>query len=178
MNTKSAKILACLILLLSTISTNAQHSLLFQNKITDKEISIEEGDLVKFNYKGYLGQKEVEYGIVFSIEDSVIEIISPNKQGMINLGGNKTRHILTKDITGFRKFHKSRPYLMALSSISITAGSIYLYFYIDKKTNLKFGEKLGLSIGTGLISTMIIKAIFPERIKNHLGEEWSLRIVN
>ena len=178
MNTNSAKILACLILLLSAMALNAQQRLLFQNKISDKKISIEDGDLVKFNYKGYLGQKEIEYGIVFSIEDSVIEIISPNKQGMISLGGYKTRHILTKDITGFRKFHKSRPYLMTLSSISITAGSIYLYFYIDKKTNLKFGEKLGLSIGSGLISTLIIKAIFPERIKNHIGEEWSLKIVN
>ena len=158
-------------------SIQAQQGLLFQNNKTEKQVLIKEGDLVKFSYKGYIGQRETKYGVLFSIQDSIIEIISPTAQGTISLGGTETRLIYIKDITGFRKFHKSRPYLMALSTISITIGSIYLYYFIDKKTNLNFGEKFGLSLGTGLVTTLIVKSIFPDRIKYKIGEAWSVEVL-
>ncbi len=155
----------------------AQQGLLFENHKTKKQVMIKEGDLVKFNYNGYIKQKETKYGVVLSIQDSVIEIISPTARGKISLEGTEIRFIYINDITGFRKFHRSRPYLMALSTISITIGSVYVYYMIDKKTNLNFGEKLGLSLGTGLLSTIIVRSLFPERIKNNIGENWSLKVL-
>ena len=112
-----------------------------------------------------------------SIQDSVVEIISTISSGRMNLGATETGFILIKDITGFRKFHRSRPYLMTLSSIAITVGSIYLYYIIDKKTDLSFGEKLGLSIGTGVFSTLVVRGFFPERIKNKVGKEWEVKVL-
>jgi hypothetical protein len=138
---------------------------------------IKEGDFVRFSYKGYIGQNEIKTGVVFSIQDSLIELISTVSSGRISMGATENRFIYIKDITGFRKFHRSRPYLMALSNIAITVGSILLYYSIDKKTNLRFGEKLGLSIGTGLLSTIIVRGMFPERIKNKVGDIWEVRVL-
>jgi hypothetical protein len=154
----------------------AQHSLIFSNKSTKKEILIQSGDLVKFSYKGYLGQTEIKSGIVMGVQDSVVEITGP-VSGRLSLGATETRFILIKDITGFRKFHRSKPFLTALSNIAITAGSIYMFYTIDKKTNLSFGEKFGLSVGTGLLTTFIVRAMFPERIKYRIGTDWMITVM-
>jgi len=155
----------------------AQKALLFSNATMKKEIMIKEGDLIKLSYNGYIGQKEIKSGIVYSIQDSLVEIISNTSSGKMNFSGPEVRFIYIKDITGFRKFHLSRPYLMALSNISITIGSILLYYTIDKRTNMNFGEKLGLSLGTGLLSTIIVKGLFPERIKYKIGKDWQVRVL-
>ncbi len=164
-------------LLLLSISCIAQQSLLFSNINTKKEVLIQSGDLVKFSYNGYLGQREVKSGVVMDIRDSVVEIISTVSSGRITMGATETRFILVKDITGFRKFHRSRPYLITLSSMAITVGSIYLYYVADKWTKLNFGEKFGLSLGSGIFSTLVVRGFFPERIKNRIGAEWEAKVL-
>jgi hypothetical protein len=155
----------------------AQKGILFTNKTDGKEILIKEGDHVKFSYNGYIGQREVKSGIVVSIEDSIIGIAAPGTTGMFGATTTDTRYVYIKDITGFRKFHRSRPYLMSLSTITVTVGSIYLFYLIHKNTDLSFGEKLGVSIGTGVVTSLLIRAVFPERIKNKVGEEWQVKAV-
>jgi hypothetical protein len=164
-------------LLLLSLSCMAQQGILFSNKNTKKEVLVKSGDLVKFSYKGYLGQHEVKSGVVMDIQDSVVELISTLSSGKISLGTTETRFILIKDITGFRKFHRSRPYLMTLSSVAITIGSIYLYYVVDKRTNLNFGEKFGLSLGSGIFSTLVVRGFFPERIKNKIGDAWEVKVL-
>jgi hypothetical protein len=171
------KISLSLLLILSITGCFAQRGLLFTNKSTQKEILVREGDLVKFSYNGYIGQREIKSGVVMSIQDSVISLIAPVSNGRINTGATETRFIYVKDITGFRKFRRSRPYLMGLSNISVTVGSILLFYAIDQKTDFTFTEKLGISLGTGLLSTMIVRAAFPERIKNKIGEEWEVKVL-
>jgi hypothetical protein len=164
------------IFFLSAFSGFAQKAILFTNNNTKQEILIKHGDLVKFTYNGYIGQKEVRSGTVMSIEDSIIELSTP-ATGLSGIGGIDTRFIYIKDITGFRKFHKSRPYLMTLSSLTIAAGTIVTFYIIDKKTKLNFGQKFGLSLGAGIISSAVVKGLFPERVKNKIGEEWSVTIL-
>ncbi len=166
------------ILLLSvSITCISQNTLLFSNQTTKKEIKVECGDLVKFSYKGYLEQPEVKSGIVMSVSDSVVEIVAPVSGGRLSLGATETRYIIVKDITGFRKFHRSRPFLMTLSNLTITVGVIVLFYNIDKETDLSFGEKFGLSLGTGLASTLIVRGMFPERIKNKIGKDWTVSVL-
>jgi len=171
------KIVFSLLFALSLLPCFAQRGLLFTNKTTQKEILIREGDLVKFSYNGYIGQKEVKSGVVFSIKDSVIGLIAQVASGKINLGLTEIRYIYLKDITGFRKFHRSKPYLQAVSSVAITVGSILLFYSIDKHSDLTFAEKLGISVGTGLVTTMIVRAAFPERIRNKLGTDWKMELL-
>lgn len=171
------KIWISLVLFLVVFTAIAQQALLFSNKNTKKEIMVQSGDLVKFSYKGYLGQREIKSGIVMSIQDSVVEITAPVSSGRMSLGATETRFILIRDITGFRRFHRSRPILMTLSNLAITIGSIYMYYSIDRKTKLSFGEKFGLSLGSGLVSTFVVRGMFPERIKNRIGEEWAVTIL-
>jgi hypothetical protein len=169
-------ILIVFVFVLSVQVGFTQKGLLFTNKNTKQEILIKHGDLVKFTYNGYIGQKEVKSGIVMSIEDSIIEISTPST-GLSGIGVVDTRFIYTKDITGFRKFHKSRPYLMMLSSLTIAAGTIVMFYIIDKKTKLNFGQKFGLSLGAGIISSAVVKGLFPERIRNKIGEEWNVVVL-
>lgn len=166
-----------LLLLFLVTTCFSQRGLLFTNKINQKEILVRAGDLVKFSYNGYISQKEIKSGVVMSIQDSVISIIAPVSSGRLNTGATETRFIYIKDITGFRKFRRSRPYLMGLSNISITVGSILLFYAIDKNTDFTFAEKLGISVGTGLVSTVIVRALFPERIKNKIGDEWEIKVL-
>ncbi len=163
--------------ILLPLSGFSQKGLLFTNVSTHKEVLVREGDQVKFSYNGYLGQREVKAGVVFSIEDSAVGIIAPVASGKFSGGATETRFILVKDITGFRRFHRSKPYLMSLSTISITVGSIFLFYAIDKQTDLTFAEKLGVSLGTGLLTTVLVRAAFPERIKNKVGAEWELKVL-
>jgi hypothetical protein len=167
---KSSLIVSLFLLLI--LEGYAQKALLFTNKNTRQEILIKEGDLAKFTYKGYISQKEVKSGMVISVEDSIIEISTPSTS-LSAIGSIDTRFIYVKDITGFRKFHKSRPYLMTLSRLTIAVGTIVTFYIIDKKTNLNFGQKFGLSLGAGIVSTAVVRGLFPERVKNKIGDEWS-----
>ena len=171
------KISLYLLLIFSMVTCFAQRGLLFTNKITGKEVLVRAGDLVKFSYNCYIGQKEVKSGVVMSVQDSVITLVAPVSSGKLNTGATETRFIYIKDITGFRKFRRSRPYFMGLSNISITVGSILLFYAIDQNTNFTFAEKLGISLGTGVLSTIIVRAAFPERIKNKIGEEWEVKLL-
>jgi hypothetical protein len=171
------KISLLFVLFLYAMCSMAQQGLLFTHKNSGKEILVREGDLVKFSYQGYIGQREVKTGVVLSIQDSIISLAAPVSNGRTATGATETRFIYIKDITGFRKFHRSRPYLMVLSNITITVGSIFLFYAIDQKTDLTFAEKFGISLGTGLITTGIVRAAFPERIKNKIGEDWEVRVL-
>ncbi len=171
------RVVLILLFTFSLLTCFAQQGILFTNKNNQKEVLVKEGDLVKFSYNGYIGQREVKYGTVLSIQDSVVSIIAPTSSGKLSAGGTETRFIFIKDLTGFRRFHKSRPYLMSLSTISATVGSIFLFYAIDRETNLTFAEKLGVSIGTGLISTSLVRLAFPERIKNKIGTEWEVKVL-
>ncbi len=164
------------LLVVSTLGSFAQKAVLFTNKNTKQEILVKHGDLVKFTYNGYIGQKEVRSGTVMSVEDSIIEISAP-ATGLSGIGVIDTRFIYIKDITGFRKFHKSRPYLMTLSRLTIAVGTIVMFYVIDKKTKLNFGQKFGLSLGAGLVSSAVVKGLFPERVKNKIGEEWVITVL-
>ena len=168
--------LIIVLVVLFALPVFAQRGLLFTNTTTKKEILVKHGDLIKFTYKGYIGQKEVKTGIVMSIGDSIIELSAPST-GLSAMGAMDTRFIYVKDITGFRKFHKSRPYLMTLSSLTIAVGTIVTFYLIDKKTKLNFGQKFGLSLGAGLVSSAVVKALFPERVKNKIGEEWTVIVL-
>ncbi len=168
-------LLFSLLFTFSLLTGFAQQGILFTNKTRQKEVMVKEGDLVKFSYNGYIGQREIKYGTVLSIQDSVVSLIAPT--GKFGGGGTETRFIYIKDLTGFRRFHKSRPYLMSLANISVTVGSIFLFYAIDRKTDLTFAEKLGVSIGTGLVSTALVRLAFPERIKNRIGADWELKVL-
>ena len=159
---------------LLALASVAQKSLLFTNTKTKQEILVIEGDVIKFSYNGYLNQQEDHYGHVLSIKDSVIEMSTPVASLFVKRD-EKTRYINVKDITGFRKFHRSRPYLKGFTNLVIAAGTIYLFYIINKdKNDLSYGDKVAISIGTGIIGRFAEKIIFPQKIKNKIGEEWEI----
>ncbi len=153
----------------------AQQKVCFYNIETKGIIEIQSGDIVKLSYSGYLGQPEVKLGMILSVQDSIIEISAPSYgSGMLKTSIEDPRFIITKDITGFRKFRRSRPYLMALSTMAISIGTIFTYYIIDKKTTLSFGEKFAISLGSGIATKLIVRGLFPERIKNKIGKTWAV----
>ena len=97
------------LLLLSSGTSFCQKALLFTNKQTGKEVLVKEGDLIKLGYDGYIKQSEKVMGVVTNIQDSIIEVVSPMGTSLLM---TNVRFIYAKDITGFRKFHRSRPILM------------------------------------------------------------------
>jgi hypothetical protein len=151
----------------------AQQGLLITHKESGKEILIKEGDYVKFRYHGYIGQPETIMGVVSEIEDSLVAITSIKNN---NTGQTAVRWVYVNDINGFRKFRRSRPYLVLVSNVITAAGTIVLYAVVDRHTNWGFGEKLGFSVATGLATRLLLNGLFPERIKNHVGPNQAWRI--
>ena len=165
---------ATLLFTLLALVSVAQKSLLFSNKKTKQELLVTEGDVIKLSYNGYLKQHEDHYGHVLSIRDSLIEMSTPVASLFVKRD-DKTHFINIKDITGFRKFHRSRPYLKGLTNLVIAVGTIYLFYIINKnKNDLSYGDKVAISIGTGIIGRFAEKIIFPQKIKNKIGEEWEI----
>jgi hypothetical protein len=167
------KKLLVLAFLIYSYTALAQQGIVFTFMQRGQEVLVKEGDYVKVSYSGYLGQPEMCSGIVALIRDSLVELSI-----MDGVRKGELRTVAIKDITGFRKFRKSKPALQLLSRLITAAGSIYLFYAVDNYTELTFAEKLSLSIGTGVLSGVIVKGFFPERIRNVVAPDlWSVRVL-
>jgi len=169
------KRLLFLLVVFWAFTCEAQKALLFVNSQSGEEILIKEGDLLKISYTGYIKQREVKSGVVTLIQDSIIEISSP---GEYRKRMPEIRYVYVNDITGFRKFRKSKPALQFVSRVMATAGSIALYYWVDSYTDMNFGQKLALSAGTGIATGVIARSFFPERVKNFIASNgWTVNVL-
>lgn len=149
----------------------AQQTLVFEDITNNKFSEIATSDLVKFEYRGYLGQSESIYGTVISIDDSLVTVISLEKFRKATLG------IHVKHITGFRRFKKSRLILEPLVSTTLAVSSIFLFYWLEKnRPNVGFGTRLGISIGASLISTGVSKIIFNKKVRQHTAYGWQMSL--
>lgn len=149
----------------------AQQKLVFENLIDHKVTEINTKDLIKFEYKGYLRQSESIYGTVTELIDSMITIQSLEKFR------NVTLKIHVKDITGFRRFNKSRLYLEPAISVGVTVSSIFLFYWIEQNhPSVGFGARLGISVGVSIVSSGISKLIFNKKIHQKVSYGWQMSL--
>lgn len=149
----------------------AQQTLVFENIIDHKVTEINNKDLVKLEYKGYLHQTESIYGKVIELRDSIIAIQSLEKFR------NVTLKIHVKDIAGFRRFRKSRFFIEPTLSVAVAVSSIFLFYWIEQHhPSVGFGARLGISAGVSIVSSGISKIIFNKKIHQKVSYGWQMSL--
>ncbi len=157
--------------LLSFASNAQSQSIVFVNPETNKTIQVPKGSVLMVEYKGYLQQLELEMNNLFVVNDSSIVL------GKYHLIGKHSdmRTIKLDDITGFRKVSVGSQLLKTLFVFGATLGSYYAFSDND---NLNSTQQLALSLGTGLVTTSLIKIIFPSnKVKHKMKEGWKIVVL-
>jgi hypothetical protein len=129
------------------------------------------GAVVKFQYRGYSGQVQEFKGRITSITSDTIF--------MENL---KLRHpekfqLAVADITGFLGYSTARTISKSLLELGLVGGNLALYYGVIAPAALGAGPAILISVGTGVASYFIIKALYPERIKNTVKKGWTFKVI-
>jgi len=155
------------------VNVHSQFAIRFFNEAKEKAVFLTRGDHVKFEYKGYLEQIEFAEGYLIEINDSLLVLGDPS------FGKVKDRKtIAIHDLQGFRKFTIFRDVSKSLLQVGIVFGSYFLLKEIYRNNSFTPLEDLGISFGVGLSLAFLIKLIYPENIKNRIGEGWSLSLID
>ncbi len=149
----------------------AQNTLTFTNTLKGKQILIKPGDLVKFEYNGYLGQPQV-------IEKSVLQVTETAVVLGQTVFGNVVPQtewtLLTPDITGFRKFMKGRNALKGGLRLATGVGLAFFYREALSKDKFTTTQSILITFGIGTATSLLIEAMFPKKVKNRIGQGWIL----
>ncbi len=158
-----------IILFFSSIVFHAHaQELVFVNPTTNKSIHVQKGAMLMIEYRGYLKQMELTTNTLFQMNDSSIVI------GKYHLLGpaSDLRVIKTEDITGFRKVTVGTQVLKTILALGVTLGSYYAF---SDNANLNSTERLVYSLGTGIVTTALLKIIFPtNRVKHKMKDGWKV----
>ncbi len=153
------------------ISNAQSQGIVFVNPETNKTIQVPRGSMLMIEYKGYLQQMETETNSLFFINDSSIVL------GKYHLIGKHSgmRTVMLEDITGFRKISVGNQLLKTLFVFGATLGSYYAFSDND---NLNSTQRLALSLGTGLVTTSLVKIIFPtNKAKYRMKDGWKIVVL-
>lgn len=151
----------------------SQTHLRFYHDELQQEVVIRPGDVVKFEYAGYLRQPEALENRVVQLGDNAI-VLGQTFFGNVVPGTQRT--ILIDDITGFRKFSRLRYTLKAATQIGSAVGSIILFRQVIDRSKLSGTGDILLTFGVGLGSTILVEALFPKRVKRKISQGWRYEI--
>lgn len=160
-------------LLASCLFVSAQNKLLFTKSDSSKTIVIQQKDLVRFAYNGYMNQPQTAAGYVSSITDSSISL-APRKKLFQKKQPAQT--FLLHDITGFRRYSKFRPaaeIIYAFAGIGLTGTISAIISNSSSSTAMNF---LG-PVATGIATTALQSLFFSNKIKNERSGGWEMKIV-
>jgi len=173
-----------LFLLLLSLQSFAQKTLLFLNINTNKTIEIYEGQTLSIQYKGYNNQIYYFKNMVNEINDSTIILgnISEEKpiwaQKLIGKFEPNYRIIAIKDILAFRRIKLGRTLGKSLVSSSIALGTIYGMYSLFSNQSLSYAPSILVSFGIGIISTTLNSIILPENPRYIVKEGWVITVRN
>ncbi len=145
-----------------------EKGIIFVNQITNKTIYIPKGGMLMVEYNGYLKQMELSTNTLLQLNDSSIVL---GKYRLFGAPTNK-RIIKTEDITGFRKISVGSQFLKTFLTLGVTLGSYYAF---SNRENLNSTQRLAYSLGTGIVTTVLLKVIFPiKKVKYKLKDGWKM----
>lgn len=155
--------LLLLFLTVTVFLSNAQQKLVFTHA-QEKNVTVEQRDIVKFIYIGYLGQLQEVYGEVELVNDSFIRF-------------ENNWNVRVNDIIGFRKFSRYRNILQPTTQIITFIGVIVAVpTVLNNNPQFNDWERLGVTFGIGGIGSLINRLLFPTRIKNFLSDGWQVKV--
>jgi hypothetical protein len=147
-----------------TFFSYAQQKLVLTNTELKKEVVIEQNDVVKFLFLGYLGQIQEAYGKVELVTDSFVRF-------------ENNWNVRVKDIIGFRKFSRYRSILQpTVQIITIIGVIVAVPTIINNNPQLNGWQQLGVSFGLGTAGSLINKLLFPSRIKKFMADGWVAKV--
>lgn len=156
------------LLLLFVVTTaffsSAQQKLIFTDTASHKKVVVEQSDIVKLLYIGYLGQIQQVYGKIELVTDSFVRF-------------ENNWSVRVYDIIGFRKFSKYRDILKpTVQIVTIVGAIIAVPTVINQNPQFSGGQRLGVSFGIGAIGALINKLLFPSRVKNFMLDGWQAKV--
>ena len=157
----------------SCCPVQAQGYLHFYNDSLHKEVVIRPGDIIKFEYTGYLKQPEAVENKVLQIGDNAI-VLGQTAFGYVLPETQRT--VMLNDITGFRRFIRSRHTLKAIAQIGTAVGSIILFRSVIDRSKLSGTGDILLTLGVGFGSTILVESLFPKKVKYHVSNGWQYEI--
>lgn len=129
------------------------------------------GAVVKFQYQGYSGQIQEFKGRIIAITPDTIFMES------LRLRRPEKFQIAVIDILGFRGYSNGRSISKSLLELGLAGGNLALYYGVIAPAAMGTGPAILISVGTGVASYFLIKALYPEKVKNTVGNGWSFKII-
>ncbi len=159
------------LLFISLVARAQENGLAFVNRTSNKTVQIPKGGMLMVEYQGYLKQKELTNNTLLNLNDTSVVL------GKYHLFGKATdlRIIKTEDITGFRKVSAGSQILKTVLALGVTLGSYYAF---SDNENLNSTERLAYSLGTGLVTTALLKIVFPaNKVKYKMKDGWKIIVL-
>jgi hypothetical protein len=151
-------------ILLCFSSVRAQQKAVFTNNNSGKIVIVNQNDLVKLIYKGYLGQVQEIYGRVDNINDS-----------FMRFDNNWTVRIT--DILGFRRFSRYRDVVKGAVDVVVLVGAVVVVpILIYSSPQLSLIERLGISFGIGTAASLATNLLFSTKIKHLMSAGWVVKV--
>lgn len=129
------------------------------------------GAVVKFQYRGYGGQVQEYKGRITAITPDTLFMES------LKLRNPEKFQIAVGDIMGFRGYSNARSISKSLLELGLVGGNLALYYGVIAPAALGAGPAILISLGAGIASYFIVKAIYPERVKNTVKNGWKFKVI-
>lgn len=161
----------CILAILSS-QLWAQNKIIFAKADSSSIVTIQQNDLVRLAYNGYIKQPQEAEGIVTAINDSTITL-SPRKKLFRKSKPVQTLYI--RDITGFRLYSKFRPageIIYGIVGVGISGTVTAIIGGVSIPAILSF-----LSGGATLAVTTAMKnLVLSNKIKNNINDGWTVQL--
>jgi hypothetical protein len=148
----------------------AQNRLVFEHAASHDSVVVESGDLVNIQYKGYLGQ--------IQLNKNRVALVGPGSLFLMNPGKDlpaQPFEIKGEDITGFRRMSPIQPFIKPLGSLAASIGMLYL---LDAQDNISLGSQILYTTLAGIAVNYLLDLLFPDDIKYRMADGWSVRSGN
>jgi len=132
---------------------------------------ISPGAVIKFQYVGYSGQVQEFKGRIVSISDDSLFMEE------VKLRHPAKFQLAVKDILGFRGYSTARTLSKSLLELGLVGGNLIFYYAVVAPASIAAGPAILISLGTGLLSYTIIRALYPEKIKKTTANGWSFKVI-
>jgi peptidoglycan hydrolase-like protein with peptidoglycan-binding domain len=165
-----------LLLILSVffcLSLPAQHKLVFTKAGSSKTITVNQKDLVRLSFNGYLNQPQMADGVTTEITDSSITL-TPRKKLFQKIRSKQT--IILRDITGFKRFSKFRPAGEIIYGI-MSVGATATVTAIIAGANIPTAAGFLVTAATSTVTLAVKNVFLPTKIKNYLNKGWGMKIL-
>lgn len=170
--TSSSRIIFFLFLFLTLhIQVGAQNFLLASKEGKPELTLLGKGAVVKFQYRGYSGQLQEFKGRILDITHDTLYMES------LKLRHPEKFQIAVIDIIGFRGYSMTRSISKSLLELGLAGGNLALYYGVLAPAALGTGPAILISVGAGVASYFLVKALYPEKIKNTVENGWSFKVI-